>query len=607
MKPARIATSLLEGLPLLWAAAWPLGAYGQFPGTALSLRAAAGAALCLAAFIAARNDRSCRPAFEYWWIALVVLPAAAAAGFGGAPDQALRWLAGLTLFLSVTAIVRSRRLAADVLLVYALACAVGAFLNGLAQAGLIPPSGIDGEIQVAVAVAGTVPDALALLGTGALAAVFTLIRPGVGPWRRAAAGGALLAIAAWGASLLPHGAILLGRWAPVNPHDLTRPEWAILLSLLWGVARVMARSLLQARSAATALLPVLAGVGILGHVLAAHAPSAGSLVLLGLVAAHDAPWAEPGDAPTRIYRWPAVVALCLLAQVLGIAPLRAQDPRNQVSRASRLLAQERWADVDAQMSFLLARHPGAPEYALIRAQSMLAQGYPAAAVGQFCEAAYSETAPASTLARTQTFLDDLRDLASARDGASRGLLFERALVHSGQVDSALDSLDFRLVPAPPAYTGDREPLALALAQLLGDPRLVPQLDRWNGAQLHALLAESGVGVEKAPDGSIAGLPFIAVAVRRPDGLEVDLALGDGPWARNVIPDTGGVEDGNGGALAWQAREVQPDGLWPVALFAGPEEVASISVWLGDTGKTSVERGAGHLPDGESVAATIYVP
>lgn len=602
MKAGSVMEPLSRHLPLLVAATLPLGAYSLIPGTVVSLAHLATALLVLVAGIAAYSDRHHRPPFEYWWPAMPMLVLAL---LGGDSTIATRHALPLIgLFLAIIVTIQHRRRAIDALWIFALACGAGAVLNGLAQIGWIPPSAIDGETQRAVAIASSVEEAALMLVYGGLAALFCLVHVRHNTWQRVATGLALLTMVAWCLSLVPDAAVYRARWSPPTVHQWPAEKIGLWLLTLWIVARIMARSIRQRNHTHTGGLTVLLVLGTVFHAVTGMSPLPTTALLLGLVAAHDAPWAN--TKKTRVPRWlPWPVAACALLPALGLVSPGPHDPRNQLTRGDRLLQHEDYHALDQTMDFLLARHPDDPAYALLRAKSLLARGWPHAAADQFGSVPPAVDPDPRQRFRQQAFLDRLRDSASARSGAARGFLFERALVHAGDVDSALNSLAFRRASSPPSYSGDRAPVVGALAQLLGDPNLVSRLEDWSAPALRALLVDAGVAIVPLPGESNPHIQFMVFrAARRPDGLQVNVYGAKNAVATYFYPESL-HRDPPDRPLAWRSETSGADGPPTISLTAGPAVVAIVRIESG--GHTTIERTETPLPAGESIAAAAAVP
>ena len=189
-------------------------------------------------------------------------------------------------------------------------------------------------------------------------------------WRILAAVAALISVC-W--LLVMHTPVLvLARPGAAWSEAAGSPRGALLLLLaLWLAARVAARSLLRAsetdmppRGVASAL--VLAGAVAAGFLGALPAPV--SFLALGLIAAHDAPWARGGafTAPRGLL---AAAIACAVIQVLGIAPPGRQDPRNQAARAEELAPPGKHWPGSTSCLRAIGRS------ACVRARSLAAQGW----------------------------------------------------------------------------------------------------------------------------------------------------------------------------------------------------------------------------------------
>lgn len=596
-------------LPVLLAGLWPLGVYTQVPFTPVWLSHAAGVALAAAAAFRWRATRASRPPFELWWpcaaLAVVVVLAMRSPEAGAGPGL----LVHAAFFLAAGMLAPGRGTVALACLAFGVAGAGSAMLHAAAQAGWLPPTAIALEPGLGLSGPGSVSGGMLLVFHAFLAALFAAAHPGLRAWQRYLAAGAAAVSCAWLGFLLPHLPVLAS--PETFRQFLLSPglDAAALLITLWLVARVAARGLCRpARTGMPArfLAPGLITAGAAGCLVWGAAPDPSAALLLGLIAAHEAPWAtDEAVGPSRALLWPALA--CVAVQVAGVLPLAAGDPRNQAARAEALLKAEQWAALDGSLAFLRARAPGRPDYALLHARSLAAQGWPAAAAAVYCAADYPDGAAGGGFAygvHRRALLDTLRDHASRRAPGERGLFFEQALIHDGEVDNALEFLALDSPVPPEGYEYDREVLAPALAALLGDPGLASRLAAEDARTLMGYFAGAGIRIAFAPPGFPEG--------RAP--LMLDAAPGPGFLRILVWPDAAGAPATTrtlayagaaaGGPAAW--GEWDPGrGAWTLALHAPPHTLASVV--LRTAGEIGVVPGGGPGPSRGPAATVLYVP
>ena len=597
-------------LPAMLAALWPLGVYTQIPLTPVLLSHVAVIALGVAALARHRANRKHRPPFEYWWpaaaglIALAVSPAGAGVGFAGGILYAVFFLGALVL-------VQGRGAAAQACLVLACSGAAAAVLNGAAQAGIRAPSAIDIAFGIATIGPGDLRQGALLLFHACLAGIFASLHPQL-PFRaRCAAATASVIAAIWLALAILPEALALATPQASWTHLATSPaHGTAALMALWLVARVAARGWLRPPGAgmpARGLAPALTLTGAAACILWGAPPDPAALLLLGILAAHDNPWAtgEDARAPRLLV---GVACACVAIQVLAVLPLAPSDPRNQAARAARLLEAGAWPEMEGTLDFMLARHPGHPAYSLLHARALAAQGWPEAAAAAYRATEYPEDGDGSHginfATHRRALLDSLRDQASRLPLGERGIFFEQALVHSGDPDNALRFL--ALQEATPGADVDVPPAAAAraLALLLGDPALATRLESESPGTLLVYLAGGGIQVAPLPGGAA---PVLLYAVAGPDG--VSLALW--PTLESDQPETHTLPfaaPGGAGAvsLRWSPPVPSGDGMWEVRLQLPPHTLATLSL---DASGGIVVHPAARIPapEGGSAAAALFIP
>lgn len=601
---------------LFLAALWPLGVYTQLPWLPFQLNHLAVLAVGLYALARWRAHRKLRPPFEYWWPPVVALLVAATpiarsgAGFGLVGLHAL-------FFLGPIVLVQGRQSAALACLALAGGGALVAVLSAAAQLGIQPPTAIAIEQGIALAGPADLRHGALLVFHAVLAGIFASFHPelSINARRVSAIASALSGI--WLATLVSPAVASLARPAQLGALLVENPAGGLIALLaLWLAARVAARASLRAPSASApprGLAPVLILLGAGACVCWGAAPGPGALLLLGFLAAHEAPWVGGDRVNIPVRLWAPVVA-CVTVQVLGVIPFAPADPRNQAARSEAFLTRADWPRLDGTLDFLLARHPGDPAYTMLRARSLASQGWPEAAAAAFCSTTYPEDDLArygvSFSAHRRALLDSLRDQASGLSGGDRGLFFERALVHAGEVDNALRFLalqDGDLFQKAPA---DGEVSARALALLLGDPGLAQRLAAGGDGDPAALLSSIGVHVGGLPADFPQGAgPLLLRAVAGPQGVAIDAWPGLEParhissWTEFAGP---APETLRGGPLAWSGWTGGAGGAWELPLLLPPHPVATVLV--GGGGLIGAESSLPiSPPQSGSAALALYIP
>lgn len=594
---------VISALPLLVAALWPIGAYTNIPYTPVSTRFLAAAALLAFALHAWRMHRMQRPPFEYWWVAvaaLCLLPGEAGVGSLWYP----------VFFLAPVILLHERRAVQGALLALSVSGGIAALLHAAAQVGWQPPAGIHAEAGLAVAGTPEVAASVLLVFHAALAGVFVAVLPAIPPVARFLAAGAALTSMCW-LFVMHEPVMVLARPGAAWVEAAASPRGAVLLLLaLWVSARVAARSLIRAGETDMPPRGVAAALVLLGAVAAillGALPDPASFLALGLIAAHDAPWARGGSfcAPRGLL---AAALACVAIQVAGIAPPGRQDPRNQAARAEELLQASAWETLDARLDFLLACYPGDPAYSVLRARSLAAQGWFEAASATFAASAWPAegATPIPLDAHVQALIDTLRDQASRLPHGQRGLFFERALVHAGEAENALQflALDSGEVEEDIAAAGD---LARAIAVLIDDPALAPQLEAAGAPALLGYCAAAGLAVRRLPGGfPESAAPLILRASAWPDGATLEVWGGPAAaiLAERRIPLRAGASGGAGG-LDWDRWAPLPTGSWMIELDTPLLALAEIVVEA--SGAVSIDPVSGAHPGAVPARAALFIP
>jgi len=605
---------------LVLAGVWPLGAYAQAPYIPLSLGYAAAFAVGFAMLYQWRAQRKRRPPFEYWWPPAAMVLLAALLRLHDGLDLSL-FVAYALFFLGPIVLVQSRADAALACAALAFGSAISALASVAAQAGVLLPTAIDIDRMMAFAGPEVPRQGILLLFHALLAGLFAASHPQLAAGIRKAALAASIITGSW--LLIMFTPMLPALAMPANLGALLAESPAIgLIAVLalWLVARVAARSALRPaneNAPPSKLAPALIGTGTSGLVLWGAMPDPGVALFIGLIAAHDAPWStnEPARAPARI--WVPILA-CIAIQLAGVLPLTAGDPRNHAARCASLLAKENWRELDRRLDFLLGRYPAQPAYSLLRARALAAQGWPEAASQVYCSTIYPEDNPArygiSFSVHRQALMDALRDQASRLPVGSRGLFFERALVHAGELNNALRFLALQSTGGATAPVGQSDTSLVAaqeaLALLLGDAHLLDSIAEQVGGEAPALLSGSGVEILSLPEGipEVGGAVLVR-AVAGPQDIVVDLwpvldpskqLTGNIRFSKPLAsPDE--MRD-----LAWNGWAVGGSGRWEVQLSIPStilEEISLPELVALRIGSANSQRSA----QVKTAAIVLYIP
>ncbi|MCF6287120.1 MAG: hypothetical protein L3K26_18330 [Candidatus Hydrogenedentes bacterium] len=600
--------------PLALALVLPMGAFALVPLLNLSLITIL---LLLMAGLTLRvwhHERLQRPPFEYWWPIALLLPASAVALLRDEGPFSIYLLQSILAFLGALALASNGTVACRAITVFGAATGVNALMHWGTEFSWLPPTVIFAPANVLLAGPTTLSSGIMLTLGGILANVVVLIHPRFSPRQRRITVIPLLALSSFIFFLfLPCAQAVLSTWIPCAFHRLPTLSLFLMLIALWIPARIAARSLLCAvhqKEARLAVIPAAIGSLVIIHLVAGAAPPIAAVFLLGLVAALDAPWTEHRPSPLSFPTW-AFPVLCIILQVLGLFPLSSADLRNQSARGERLLESAQWNELNGMLTCLLDRQPGHPDYNLLQARALLAQGWPAASV----EAYRAINLPKTTIAppfqsrNRRAFLDDLRDTTSAQAHGHAHFLFEQALAHDNEVDQVRNLLQIRRgrAKALEGAATDVETLKRGLATLLGAPALTLQSEDWDARALLGILSDAGIDVVKLPGDFVKNIgPILLNARLGPDGLYIETAflntgrreafhqyLAPPATLRIDVPK-----------LAWGSFGRTLEGPWEIELFAADIPVATLRIDRVVTMAFYTEMAPANA---ELTVATLYVP
>lgn len=601
-------------LPIALAIALPWGAFSREPLLGLPLGGLFLIVMTVATLLRWHRDRTARPPFEYWWPGAAALAGAVYLFSAGHGPLARHLVYSCAAFLTPLALAANGSVATRTITVFGATTGIVALIQWGAELSWIPPTVVAVPVNMLMAGPDSLSSGILLMLEGAVACAVALLHPAFHRGQRQVAAVALMPLVIWFVVyLLPRSGPLLAAWHPTPFHALPGLHVVLIAIALWLNARIAARALLLSRNPGgigRVAFPVALGLLATTHLLVGVMPGTGTFFLLGLAAALDTPWTK--SPPAQLFHpiW-AIPVLCIAVQLAGLTTLSSQDPRNQRARGERLLDNESWAELNGMLSCLLARQADHPDYTLLQARALLAQGWPAAAVATYGVAPRSIPGATPFQERhQQMFLDALRDATSAQPRGHANFHFERALLHGGDWEQVQDLLQIRRGAARAVEDVVLAPALLcqALESSLGAPRDALSWDGWNADELMAVLQDSGVSVRAYPQAMNPDMAPCFVEGRiAPDALHVTQTfLGDSrettvhfvSRARSLDPHRSAA------ALAWDSWRAESEGTWALDLRDGATPLATVLVG----NKTELATPAPVLPTGaESSDAVLWVP
>jgi hypothetical protein len=570
-------SNIAVNTPVALALLIPAGAFGVIP--LLNLPLAAILLLIMAGGTLAvwRQFRLLRPPFEYWWAGVAFLLTMPAALFLDDDPQLTQSGAGLLAFFAALTLAANGTTACRALVTFGFATGVGAVLHWMAASAWIMPTVV--HVSTGTFMAGpnsfSAGNGILLIGFAVNAAA--ILHPGFTATQRLLAVSGLVAILSWFGYLFSQSDSLLATWTPPPLHRLDILSLLPALVALWIAARVSARALFLAKmrsEVGRVAFPVATGLVAIACLATGTIPVLAAAFILGLVAALDTPWTRYESTPTPWAGW-FVPAFCVVAQLAGLFPVSDGDPRNQAAREERLLATGQLREGVEENTLLLMHRPEHPDLTLLRARLLLALDRPLAAVEAYCAAQREET---PFVQRNQrSFLDDLRDYASAQSPGEVQFIFERALIHDGEFEQAKSLLKIRqsraMSPAEPRSHSE-DTMKRALATLLGTtPNSLP-LNDWDGSALEATLLDAGVNLRGLPSDRN---PLLLSARRDPEGTfvyVVDIDTGATREFHDLMP---GMEKeiAPHDRATWKVWSQDSEGTWHIDLAAGDALIGTL--------------------------------
>lgn len=534
----RLAHSVL----FVFAMAWPWQVFQYIPGLGAHLTGLLAILLCALLFLDILINRRFRVPFE------VLLPVFALglvigyAALAHKPAMNDRLAATLFFFLAVTHFADSRAAVARWAGASAFNMAAVALFDLAAPALRLIPTAFDPSSGATLTFAFDFSNGLYTLLLVCVGSVCVLAGRDLS-WKRW--GVALGLLLACGLPVV----IAATRLLPLYRHwvlpDISEQPGATFLAhflVLYLAARVAAKIEVERREGASgwhAPVLVLIGVTLVWRLIAPLEPRLYLGFLLGLACGY----ALPEETRPPSFRFAPVGAAALIAALAAVNaarvfPANQDDPRNYDAAAARHFAR---GDLDAAAKSVAKVELYAPDERrthLWLARIALAMEQPLPAALEF-EAAIAPAEglrlilPSPTETEKQDFLVRLRDLCSSLHDLNRHFAYERTLARLGQWDAAEFSLRARVQPGAEGLVQDPDPIAAAVAYLMGDSTEQDRFQDWSVGELSSLLADWG-GVVKDVDGQILA-PLITIAYRTPWGLNVAVFSPQTRWEGGEPP------------------------------------------------------------------------
>lgn len=601
-------TLRLRGLCLgLVAFAWPWGAYQTLPLVSWPVSALLLAILVVPAVSEAVRRRSPFIPFELAWpLAVIGLLLAIHAALTGTLQPFAPAMMGIVAFWSVYASPDSRETIQNCFRLSVLSCTAVAGISLFAQCrplyGLhlyqVFPTAFDSQTGAMLAFPASLAEGALTLAMGALLAITGLAGRRRTISRCIATLISLCIIAAPLLVVIEKQIHAFDSWSPPAYWQLHPLLAVTAVATAWLAVRLIAKVLVAGYDERNRQIVALAGLPLLAVLFATAFPATlqhGHIFVLAL-AARTASLSASEHETARTRRWPFALACILLMplfvwNVFRVDPFNVRDPRNYEELARQRIDDARPWPLLRALHFISDRSPSERRTWLWSARVDLRHGCLDAAIPDFLRALEPPGGPASILpppskADIEEFLEEVRDFCAPLSLSERGLAYERALVLAGQPGNALSLLRLRTgsakhIPYAPNL------FASALAELLWDNRLAPDLRKWSAGELLAVLESIEAHLARAPAGFPARyLPAVLMGYRSGESLLVRVWTPQGDvgseWRSDAALQTSSI------SYHWGDVTPAADGAWTASLF-GDNETPAVEVKF----RSAVEWG---LPD-----------
>ena len=518
---------------LFWraAVASPLDLLQYIPGTGLSLLSLIALLLIPPLLLDALSQQKLRVPFEVLMPVVAVLALVGVhTGLHGPPDTFGEIVSGMILLVAVVHFAPPRETIRRYVFAYVLSGFAVTLITLTAQLIDAVPTAFSERSEITFTFAYTVPSAIHTLFLVTVAALYVASERRFKPTERAAASGALVFLFC-GLAATTIFWIVETMAPPVAAYPSLGPlEIAAVLTALWLLSRVMAKVVVDARSAPDRLHALWLGAGAVTIAVCACAPvppAANYGYLLGLACATML----PSRFISRPYRLaPAFLVLPTMLAVTNIlvaSPENTRDQRQYDAASARDFAAGEFRRLLERLDTIAKHAPEERRTHLWRARTALALGSPNWASFEYARAVApvrgaTVLAP-PTDAERKDFVVQMRDAVASMTESDSVCAFERTLIAEGDRDAALYSLRLETAVALTHIENtDIRPIAAAVSVGIGDERLGDALELWTADELMTLLSYWGATLEDLNTGA---RQLILVAQRTLSGLHVFVSLG----------------------------------------------------------------------------------
>lgn len=518
------------------ALAWPLELLQYVPVLDLSIVAALTVLLLILMAADLASGQKLRVPFEVLWPTALIALLFTLDAYRGAPSRSLEIPGALALFIATAHFARSRAALRSWLRASVSSGAIVCAITLATTKAELMPTAYSLNVPTTFTFAYDLNAAIHIIAVCMLIAIFILTDPEQKPTvRTLATGGAFFFFT----TLMAKG-LQFGVSDPVSP---LRPythypvlTLAALLAALWLLIRVLAKVEVARREAPEAihrLFWAIGGVSLLLIVLGPVQPRLYHGYLLGLACGYVLP-----ERPRHFsLAWPktaaAVLAVLVALNLNSVYPEHESDPRNY-EIASRIdFVNGDYDTLLRRLDIIETFAPNERRSHLWRARVALELGEPNGAAMEFAASLPGPDEPrlllpAPTEAEQADFIVQIRDWVSRLPEREVAGAYERTLLATGERDAALFSL--QLLTGIALVHADEvplDPIAQAVAFIIGDPSLLPDFGAWTVEELLTLLSHWGAEIGPAPERFPADqLPAIFAAQRSLEEIAVFVSLGD---------------------------------------------------------------------------------